>query len=138
MFYLLCFELKILTSMSGQASADLKATKARFLLRGPQKASREKILCVASPFGATVTNCLQPTCFHSCLVLGSLHEFYSCISCFLPHSGIQRRACLIFDGVHGSALRVSADFSVDTALSSSSELLRSDSHGGGTPNQEFS
>ena len=69
------------TNVRGQVDADLKATKARFPFPGP-KGFREKILCVALPFGAIATNGLQPTGFHSCLVLSSLHEFYSRVSCF--------------------------------------------------------
>ena len=76
--------LPILTNVRGQVDADLKATKARFPSRGP-KGFREKILCVALPFGAIATNGLQPTGFHSCLVLSSLHEFYSRVSCFFGH-----------------------------------------------------
>jgi hypothetical protein len=75
------------TNVRGQVDADIGATKANLLLRGPQKVVG-RILYVAFPFGATVTNGLQPTYFHFCLVLGSLHEFYSRVSSFLPHSGM--------------------------------------------------
>jgi hypothetical protein len=69
------------------------------------------------PFGARVTNGLQPTCFHSCLVLGSLHEFTVAFSVSCHIQVYIAELVLIFDGTHGQALRVCSRFSLTAKLS---------------------